>query len=170
MIHTPKPYKYGDYERLKIESKTASLREKRKEIVAQLEQLGACETEAECQYKRDLEFADSLIVEAYDLLGKAEIERLRYSVTKIREAIDLKKHQVKAHATDAIQLINNYFYPHTWYSAKTIKKKIKEIFAELDIPTTKAVTSHTITEYFEARELKKRVGGRGYFLVSPKFV
>lgn len=166
----PQYYKFGDFERLKIESKAASIREKRKEIVAQLEELGTCETEIECQYKRDLAFADSLIVEAYDLIGKAEIERLRYSVTKIREAVILKKHQMTAHATDAIQLINTFFYPQQWYSAKFIKEKIKEIFAELNIPTTKAVTSHTITEYFEARELKKRVGGRGYFLISPRFV
>ena len=166
----PQYYKFGDYERLMIESKAASIREKRKEIVAQLEQLGVCETELECQFKRDLEFADSLIVKAYDLLGKEEIERLNYSVTRIREAVLLKEHQVKAHATDAIQLINTFFYPQKWYSAKTIKEKIKEIFAELNIPTTKAVTSHTINEYFEARELKKRVGGRGYFLISPRFV
>lgn len=169
VTHTPKPYKYGDYERLKIDSKAASIREKRKEIVAQLEQLGDCDTELECQFKRDLEFADRMIVEAYDLIGKAEIERLRYSVTKIREAVILKKHQVKAYATDAIQLINTFFYPQQCYSAKTIKEKIKEIFAELSIPTTKAVTSHTIKEYFEAREITKRIGGRGYFLIAPKF-
>lgn len=166
----PHYYKFGDFERLKIESKAASIREKRKEIVAQLEELGTCETEAEYQYKRDLDFADHMIVEAYDLIGKAEIERLRYSVTRIREAVILKKHQVKAHTTDAIQLINTFFYPQQWYSAKFIKEKIKEIFAELNIPTTKAVTSHTITEYFEAREQRKRVGGRGYFLISPRFV
>ena len=166
----PQYYKFGDFERLKIESKAASIREKRKEIVAQLEELGTCETEAEYQYKRDLDFADHMIVEAYDLIGKAEIERLRYSVTRIREAVILKKHQVKAHTTDAIQLINTFFYPQQWYSAKFIKEKIKEIFAELNIPTTKAVTSHTITEYFEAREQRKRVGGRGYFLISPRFV
>lgn len=165
----PQYYKFGDFERLKIESKAASIREKRKEIVAQLEELGTCETELECQFKRDLEFADRMIVEAYDLIGKTEIERLRYSVTKIREAVILKKHQMTAHATDAIQLINTFFYPQQWYSAKFIKEKIKEIFAELNIPTTKAVTSHTITEYFEARELKKRVGGRGYFLISRRF-
>lgn len=169
VTHTPKPYKYGDYERLKIDSKAASIREKRKEIVAQLEQLGDCDTELECQFKRDLEFADRMIVEAYDLIGKAEIERLRYSVTKIREAVILKKHQVKAYATDAIQLINTFFYPQQWYSAKTIKEKIKEIFVELSIPTTKAVTSHTIKEYFEAREIRKRKEGRGYFLIAPKF-
>ena len=169
VTRVPRYCKFGDYERLKIESKAASIREKRKEIVSQLEKLGTCETEAECQHKRDLAFADSLIVEAYDLLGKEEIEQLRYSVTKMREAIILKKHQVKAHATDAIQLINTFFFPQQWYSAKTIKEKIKEIFAELNIPTSKAVTSHTITEYFEAKEVKKRVGGRGYFLISPRF-
>ena len=168
--HTSKSYKFGDYERLKIESKNASLREKRKEIVAQLEQLGACETEAECQYKRDLAFADSLTVKAYDLLGKEEIERLNYSVTRIREAVLLKEHQVQAHATDAIQLINTFFYPQKWYSAKTIKDKIKEIFAKLNIPTTKAVTSHTINEYFEAREVTKKKEGRGYYLISARFV
>ena len=127
VTRVPKYCKFGDYERLKIESKAASIREKRKEIVSQLEKLGTCETEAECQYKRDLAFADSLIVEAYDLLGKEEIEQLRYSVTKMREAIILKKHQVKAHATDAIQLINTFFFPQQWYSAKTIKEKIKGV-------------------------------------------
>ena len=169
VTRVPQYYRFGDYERLRIESKAAFLREKRKEIVAQLEQLGVCETEAECQYKRDLTFADSLIVEAYDLIGKAEIERLRYSVTKIREAVILKKHQMEAHSTDAIQLINTFFYPQQWYSAKTIKEKIKEIFAKLNIPTTKAITSHTINEYFEAREQRKRVE-RGYYLIASKFV
>ena len=166
--YVPKDYKFGDFERLKIESKTASIREKRKEIVAQLEQLGECKTEAECQYKRDLAFADSLTVEAYDLLGKEEIERLRYSVTKMRAAIILKKHQVKARTTDAIQLINIYFHAQQWYSAKTIKERIKEIFVALDIPIVKAVTSHTINEYFEAREQRKRAG-RGYYLIAPRF-
>lgn len=168
VTHSNKPYKLGDFERLRIESKTASIKEKRKEIVAQLEQLGVCETEAECQYKRDLEFAEPLIVEAYDLLGKEEIKRLKYSVSKIRAAIIVKKHKMKAHATDAIQLINTYFHAQQWYSAKTIKEIIKEIFAVLNIPTTKAITSHTIENYFEAREQKKKAG-RGYYLIAPRF-
>lgn len=164
-----KDYRFGDYERLKIESKTASIREKRKEIVAQLEQLGECETEAECQYKRDLEFADSLIVEAYDLLGKKEIERLRYSVTKMRAAIILKKHQMKAHATDVFQLINTYFHAYQWYSANEIRTKLREVFKIMGIPTYKAITSHTINEYFEAVEQKKH-SGRGYYLGAPRFL
>lgn len=162
-------YKIGDFERLKIESKTATIKEKRKEIVAQLEQLGACETEAEQLYKRDLAFADSLIVEAYDLLGEKEITRLNYSVTKIKEAIILKKHQMEACATDAVQLINTYFHPQQWYSAKDIKKGLKDIFNKLNIPTPKAITSHTINDYFEAKEQKRKIG-RGYYLISPRFI
>ena len=169
VTRVPQYYKFGDYERLKIESKTASIIQKRKERGTELEQLGDCETELECQFKRDLAFADSLIVEAYDLLGKEEIERLRYSVTRIQEAVILKKHQKEAHATDAIQLINTYFYPQQWYSARMIKERIKEIFAELNIPTIKAITSHTITDYFEAREQRKRAG-RGWFLISRRFL
>ncbi len=86
----------------------------------------------------------------------------------MRAAIILKKHQVKARTTDAIQLINIYFHAQKWYSAKTIKERIKEIFVALDIPIVKAVTSHTINEYFEAREQRKRTG-RGYYLIAPRF-
>ena len=158
----------GDFERLKIESKTASIREKRREIVAQLEQLGVCETEAELQYKRDLEFADPLIVEAYEVLGKDMIEQLNYSVTRLRQAIIIKKHQDNACSTDAIKLINATFYSQQWYSADDIRSNLREVFLALNIPHPKAVTSHTIREYFDAVE-KKRKGKRGYFLRSPRF-
>ena len=161
-------YKIGDFERLRIESKTATIKEKRKEIVAQLEQLGACETEAEQQYKRDLAFADPLIVEAYGLLGKEEIKHLRYSATKIKEAIIFKKHQLKACATDAIQLINTYFFPQRWYSARDIKKGLKAIFKKLDIPTPFSITSDTINDYFEAIE-KRTAKARGFYLIAPRF-
>lgn len=169
VTHSNQPYKFGDYERLKIESKSASIREKRKEIVAQLEQLGSCETEAECQYKRDLEFADSLIVEAYDLLGKETIERLRYSVTRIKQELIIKKHKLMSHSTDTIELIIIYFTPQRWYSASEIRKKLREAFKIMGVPTLKAVTSHTITDYFEAVE-RKTHQGRGYYLIAPRFI
>ena len=166
--HTTHYYKMGDYERLKIESKTASIREKRREIVAQLELLGVCETEAEQQYKRDLEFADPLIVEAYEVLGKDKIEQLNYSVTRLRQAIIIKKHQDNACSTDAIKLINATFYCQQWYSADDIRNNLREVFLALNIPHPKAITSHTIREYFDAVE-KKRKGKRGYYLRSPRF-
>ena len=161
-------YKVGDSERLKISKSNTTIREKRKIIVEQLEQLGNCETEAEQQYKRDLQFADPLIVEAYDVLGKDEIEKLNYRVSKLRQAIIIKKHQENACSTDAIKLINATFYSQQWYSAYYIKKKLREVFQRLKIPHPKAITSHTINEYFIADE-KKRKGKRGYFLKFQRF-
>ncbi|MBR6046852.1 MAG: DEAD/DEAH box helicase family protein [Bacteroidaceae bacterium] len=166
--HIGHPYRFGDYERLKIANQNISIKEKRKIIVAQLEQLGDCVTEAECQYKRDLQFADPLIVEAYDVLGKKCIEQLKYCVTRIKEAIIVKKHQEKAYSTDVIKLINASFYPQQWYSAKYIKQRLTEIMKMLNVSHTKAITSHTINEYFYAQEIRKHEG-RGYFLIEPKF-
>lgn len=166
--HINHSYKVGDYERLSITNQSISIKDKRKIIVAQLEQLGNCETEAEYQYKRDLQFADPLIVEAYDVLGKERIEQLKYCVTRIKEAIIIKKHQEKACGIDAIKLINASFYAKQWYSAKYIKQRLTEIFKILNISHPKAITSHTIEEYFIANE-KRRHEGRGYYLIEPKF-
>jgi hypothetical protein len=68
VTHNHFAYKMGDFERLRIEDKTASIRDKRKRIVEQLETIGRCETEADMQYVRDLRAADSFIVDAYELL------------------------------------------------------------------------------------------------------
>lgn len=168
VYHINRPYRLGDYERLAILNQSASIKEKRKTIVMQLEQLGKCETEAEQQYKRDLQFADKFIVEAYDVLGKERIEQLNYCVTRIREEIIVKKHQENACSTDAIKLINASFYPQQWYSAKEIKQRLTNIFKVLEISHPKAITSHTINEYFFAVEKKKREG-RGYYLLEPKY-
>ena len=82
-----------DSERLKRENKSQSIKDKRKEIVRQLEMLGDCVTEMELEYKRDLIAADSFIVEAYDTVGKEVIEKLKYSRRKI----------TGSHDTEAIQ-------------------------------------------------------------------
>lgn len=78
-------YSVGDFERLKRENKSQSIKDKRKEIVRQLEMLGDCVTEMELEYKRDLIAADSFIVEAYDTVGKEVIEKLKYSKRKSRK-------------------------------------------------------------------------------------
>lgn len=166
--HATEIFKIGDFEKLTIGSKTTSFKEKRMEIVRQLEILGKCETEMDVQYKRDLHFADPIIVEAYDVLGREKIEELDYSITEIRKAIIVKKHQEKSCSTDAIKLINATFAESTWYSCKDIKNKLKHIFEVLDIPHPKSITSHTIEDYFVAMEKTKK-GQRGYFLLTKKF-
>ena len=160
-------YSYGDFERLKIENSTISLKEKRKEIVALLEQLGDCFTEEQWQLRQDLKHADPLLVKAYDIVGKKEIEELNYSTSKMKAAIILKQNQEGAHSTDAINLINEYFHDQQWYSSKTIKTKIIEIFEKLGIPT-KGVTAKTINDYFDAI-VKDKNTARGYFLIKSRF-
>lgn len=166
--HDSKTYTVGDYERLRIEDKSISVKEKRKRIVEQLGMLGDCETEADVQYKRDLRAADAFIVDAYDQIGKAAIEELNYSVTGIKAAMIIKRHKEKASSIDVLELVNLFFCVGQWYSRKYIKDKLNYIYKKMDIPRLKAVTSGTIREFFEASETNKNKS-KGYRLLSRKF-
>jgi hypothetical protein len=163
-----KPFKVGDFERLRIEDKSISLKEKRKRIVEQLEMLGECETEADMQYKRDLRTADAFIVDAYDQIGKSDIEKYKYSVTKIKEAIIIKCHREKSSSRDVLELINLRFKEGLWYSRKYIKTNLDEIYTKMEIPRPRAVTSGNIREYFTAVEKNKK-NSKGYLLLTRKF-
>lgn len=102
-------FPFGDFERLKKESKYASLKDKRKEVVRQLELLkGDDETEMIRNYKEDLRKADSFIYEAYEEIGKEMIESLDYSVKRIKEAMILKQNREKTEGTEFIQLIISF--------------------------------------------------------------
>ena len=166
--HFIKTYTVGDYERLRIEDKSISVKEKRRRIVVQLEMLGECETEADVQYKRDLRAADKFIVDAYDQIGKVAIEELNYSVTGIKAAMIIKRHREKASSKDVLELINTYFCVGCWYSRKYIKEKLSKIFSVMEIPRLNAVTSSTIREFFEASE-SNRKKQKGFLLLSRKF-
>lgn len=161
-------YKLGDYERLKRVNKSLSLKEKRKQIVEQLEMLGECTTEMEMEFKRELSQADAFIVEAYDTIGKAKIESLNYSYRKIKEAVILTKHNEKSTGTEVILLIKNSFQAGRWYSVAYIKSEIQHIFDILHITPRKAITSQTINDYFIATE-KRNKKERGYYLIECKF-
>lgn len=161
-------YKLGDCERLKRVNKSLSLKEKRKQIVEQLEMLGECTTEMEQEFKRELSQADSFIVEAYDTIGKAKIESLHYSYRKIKEAVILTKHNERSTGTEVIQLIKNSFQAGKWYSGACIKSEIQRIFGALHITPPKAITSHTINDYFIATERRTKKG-RGYYLIECRF-
>lgn len=153
-------YRLGDYERLKMENPKLTIREKRMQIVELLEMLGACETQMEIDYRKELEESDPFIVEAYNTVGKATIEHLRYREKLIREAIILKCYREKSTGTEAIQLIKNSFKENTWYADDFIKKELKRIFKLLDINYPIAVTSHTIGDFFkyEDKPTKKKRG------------
>ena len=161
-------YKLGDCERLKRVNKSLFLKEKRKQIVEQLEMLGECTTEMELEFKRELSQADSFIVEAYDTIGKAKIENLHYSHRKIKEAIILTRYSNKSTGTEVIQLIKNSFQAGRWYSGAHIKSEIQHIFDALHITPPKAITSHTINDYFKATEQRTKKERR-YYLIECRF-
>lgn len=141
-------YPLGDKERLKRESKSVSIIEKRKIIVSQLEMLGECNTEMDMEFKRDLIWTDSFLVEAYDCIGKEEIERLNYSQPKIKEAMILKQYKSKSQGGETILLIKNSFKIGKKYRLDYIKKEIKRIYELMEVPPHKAITSRTIDEFF----------------------
>ena len=143
------------------------MKEKRKIMVQQLELLGECQTEMEFQIKRDMEQADKFIVEAYDKIGKDEIERLKYNRKKIKEAMIIADYHKKATGAEVLELIYNSFEVGNWYSRDFIKKEIVRIFNIFGIQPKKAVTSHTILDFFIAKE-SERKKVRGYMLIKRK--
>lgn len=162
-------YKLGDYERLQRINKSLRIKEKRKIMVQQLELLGECCTEAEFELKRDMEQADKFIVEAYDKIGKKEIERLKYNRKKIKEAMILVDYHKKATGTEVLQVIYNSFEAEHWYSRDFIKKEILRIFGVFGINPKKAVTSHTILDFFIAKEREKKKV-KGYYLIKKRII
>ena len=162
-------YKLGDYERLQRVNKSILIKEKRKIMVQQLELLGDCQTEMEYQFKRDLEQTDSFIVEAYDKIGKGEIERLKYNRKKIKEAMVLANYHKKATGTEVLKLIANSFEAGKWYPAKYIKEELIRIFNLVGLHPKKAITSHTILDFFNAVE-SKRKNIKGYQLIKRRSI
>ena len=167
VIYRNYAYQLGDYERLKRQSSSISIKEKRKIIVSQLDLLGDCTTDMEFEFKGDLIRADKFIVTAYDKIGKVEIERLNYNYRKIQEAIILADYKKTAHGTEALKLIYNSFDLNTWYPSKKIKDEISRIFKLVGVHPKKSVTSHTINEFFICQESRKN-GKRGYLIQNRK--
>ena len=161
-------FPFGDFERLKKESKYASLKDKRKEIVRQLELLkGDDETEMIRNYKEDLRKADSFIYGAYEEIGKEMIESLDYSVKRIKEAMILKQYREKTEGTEFIQLIKNSFKVGQKYTKKYIKEELTRIYALTGVTPQKTITGQSIKEFFHVKEINTG-GSRKFLLVESK--
>ena len=161
-------FPFGDFERLKKESKYASLKDKRKEVVRQLELLkGDDETEMIRNYKEDLRKADSFIYGAYEEIGKEMIESLDYSVKRIKEALILKQNREKTEGTEFIQLIKNSFKVRQKYTKKYIKEELTRIYALTGVTPQKTITGQSIKEFFYVKEINTG-GSRKFLLVESK--
>ena len=161
-------FPFGDFERLKKESKYTSLKDKRKEVVRQLELLkGDDETEMIHNYKEDLRKADSFIYGAYEEIGKEMIESLDYSVKRIKEAMILKQYREKTEGTEFIQLIKNSFKVGQKYTKKYIKEELTRIYALTGVTPQKTITGQSIKEFFHVKEINTG-GSRKFLLVESK--
>ena len=161
-------FPFGDFERLKKESKYASLKDKRIEVVLQLELLkGDDETEMIRNYKEDLRKADSFIYGAYEEIGKEMIESLDYSVKRIKEAMILKQNREKTEGTEFIQLIKNSFKVGQKYTKKYIKEELTRIYALTGVTPQKTITGQSIKEFFHVKEINTG-GSRKFLLVESK--
>lgn len=159
----------GDYERLKRENKSISLKEKRKEIVRQLELLkGDEETELIREYKNDLRLADPFIYEAYETIGKEMIEQLNYSVKRIKEVMILKRYREKTEGTEFILLIKNSFKVGQKYTLKYIKAELTRIYELVGVRPQKAITGQSIREFFDVDE--KWIGKQKALLLVAELV
>lgn len=161
-------YAVGD-EQLLIINTSAIIREKRKAIVQQLELIYPCQTEMDYQMLRRLERADKFIIDAYLKIGKSKIERLRYSTKKIKEAMILVDYNEKTRGDEVQKLIANSFHEGQWYSASYIKSEILRIFELVGLKPKKAVTSNTITDFFEAEKMEHKKQ-RGYYLIRSRIL
>ena len=161
-------YVFGDEQRLIINN-SQRIKEKRKAMVQQLELICPCQTEMDYQLLQSLEEADKFIVDAYLKIGKSEIEKLDYSIKRIKEAMIMADYNRKARGDEVQKLIANSFFAGQWYSASFIKSEILRIFGLVGLKPKKAVTSSTITDFFEAekREHKKK---KGYYLIRSRIL
>lgn len=115
-------------------------------------------------FKEVLRKADPLIVEAYEILGKAKIEELKYKKKLIRREI----HYQKANGNNILEIINDTFQVGSWYSRNEIKKELIGIYGRLAITPLEAISSHSILNYFDAIE-KQHKKKKGYLLQKESF-
>lgn len=148
-------YKVKDSDRLVVERKSDSIREKRREIVDQLELLkDDTESELVISYINDLKRADPFIVKAYETIGKEGIEINKYSTKRINESMIMKQYSEKIMGTEFLQLIKNSFRVESKYTRKYVKEELLRIHGLVKIAPRQAITAETIKEFFITKDCK----------------
>lgn len=159
--YTRQHYKIGDFDQLVISKSKTTIKDKRKNMIKQLETMGTPPSEYEADYISSIRAIDPLIVEAYQLLGKDKIEELNYSTKKLNEAIILNK--ITGNKT--VLLVKNSFKIRQKYTCKEIQTELTRIYEELNIHPDEEIQGKKIKRYFQAAPCKTR-GERGYSLIS----
>lgn len=148
-------------EKLKIIRSARSVKEKRRIMVQQLSEMEVPYSEYALDYINDMRKIDPFIVEAFETLGKEEIEELNYSEKGIRERLIL----IQRKGNKVIRLIKNTFKTGNRYSNKKIINELTRIFGMLGIHPEEKIEPKLINTYYQA--VPCWVGkNRGYQLIS----
>lgn len=148
-------------EKLKIIRSARSVKEKRRIMVQQLSEMDVPYSEYALDYINDMRKVDPFIVEAFEILGKENIEELKYNERKIREKMIL----IQRKGNKVIRLIKNIFKVGNRYSNEKIVNELTRIFKMLNIHPEEMIEPKLINTYYQA--VPCWVGkNRGYQLIT----
>jgi hypothetical protein len=151
------------FNHLQLEGSKMTVREKRKKMVAYLSEITEPLSEFDMDYINEMRKVDSLLIEAYELLGLDAIKEMNYSQKRMNEAVILK--QVKGNKT--VKLVKNSFKVGNKYKCSEIVSELTRIFELLNIHPHKTIRGETIQYYFDAIPCKiGKKRERGYYLTA----
>lgn len=148
-------------EKLKIIRSARSVKEKRRIMVQQLSEMEVPYSEYTLDCINDMRKIDPFIVEAFETLGKENIEELKYNERKIREKMILTQRK----GNKVIRLIKNIFKTGNRYSNEKIVNELTRIYERLNIHPEENIEPKLIGLYYQANPFKSG-NIRGYQLNS----
>lgn len=148
-------------EKLKIIRSARSVKEKRRIMVQQLCEMEVPYSEYALDYINEMRKIDPFIVEAFETLGKENIEELKYNERKIREKMIL----IQRKGNKVIRLVKNIFKVGNRYSNEKIVNELTRIFEILNIHPEEDIKPKLIMLYYQAVPFKSG-NIRGYKLIS----
>lgn len=156
-------YPLKSFNHLQVEGSKMTVREKRKKMVAILSEITEPLSEYDMNYINEMRKVDSLLIEAYELLGLDAIKEMDYSQKRMNEAVILK--QMKGNKT--IKLVKNSFKVGYKYKCSEIVSELTRIFEILNIHPYKTIRGETIRYYFNTNPCKiGKKRERGYYLTA----
>jgi hypothetical protein len=164
-----KNYPLSDGDRLKIR-KAESRKDKRLAIIEQLNLLngesGGYDEPLFREFRDSLHREDSLIVEAYEILGEAYAKQNLMSDKKMQ--LDLIKHKSET-GKDKFAIMSSIyavFSEGNRYDVSYIKRKIRNIYSSYGDNTSYPTAK--IKDYFTVNDNVKLKGKRAYLLISKR--
>ena len=119
------------------------------------------QSEYALDFMNDMRKIDPFIVDAYEVLGKERIEKLKYNPQKINEELILSERK----GNKTIKLIKNSFHTGLTYTNGVIIRELTRIFNSLNIHPEKPIKGSMIKDYYQTVDWRNSKE-RGYRLVS----